>query len=70
MIDNFDKNAGTVLHDDHGAWYQAMFSPSFTAGIFRPSDLAGFRNEPVYIRQSKIVCELVKSRYYATIKGG
>lgn len=53
VLDN--ENAGTVLHDDHGAWYQAMFSPSVTAGILRPSDLAGYRNEPVYIRQSKHV---------------
>lgn len=50
-----DENAGTVIHDDHGIWYQEMFSPGVTAGILRPSDLAGYRNEPVYIRKSKHV---------------
>jgi Fic family protein len=29
-----------------------MFSPSVTAGILRPFDLAGYRHHPVYIRQS------------------
>lgn len=32
-----------------------MFSPSVPAGILRLSDLAGYRNEPAYIRQSKHV---------------
>lgn len=50
-----NENAGTVIHDDHGIWYQEMFSPGVTAGILRPSDLAGYRNEPVYIRKSKHV---------------
>ncbi|MEE8058526.1 MAG: Fic family protein [Pseudomonadales bacterium] len=50
-----NDNPGTVIHDDHSIWYQEMFSPSVTAGILRPSDLAGYRNEPVYIRKSKHV---------------
>jgi fido (protein-threonine AMPylation protein) len=49
------ENAGAVMHDDHGTWYQALFSPGVTSGILRPSDLAGYRNEPVYIRKSKHV---------------
>ena len=32
-----------------------MFSPSITAGLLKTSDLAGYRNVPVYIRQSKHV---------------
>ena len=32
-----------------------MFSPGVAAGILRLSDLAGYRNEPVYIRKSKHV---------------
>lgn len=50
-----DENAGTVAHDDHSIWYQEMFSPGVTAGILRASDLAGYRNDPVYIRKSKHV---------------
>ena len=49
------ENPGSVIHDDHGIWYQEMFSPSVAAGILRPSDLAGYRNGPVYIRKSKHV---------------
>ncbi len=29
-----------------------MFAPDVIAGIFRPSDLAGYRNAPVYVRRS------------------
>lgn len=29
-----------------------MFAPSITAGILKPSDLAGYRNGQVYKRQS------------------
>jgi Fic/DOC family len=56
-IDNVlnNENSGTVIHDDHGIWYQEMFSPGVAAGILSPSDLAGYRNEPVYIRKSKHV---------------
>jgi hypothetical protein len=50
-----NENPGTVIHDDHGIWYQEMFSPSVAAGILRLSDLAGYRNEPVYILKSKHV---------------
>lgn len=46
-------NAGTVALDDHGTWYRELISPSVTAGLTRPSELAGYRNGPVYIRQSR-----------------
>jgi fido (protein-threonine AMPylation protein) len=46
------ENPGTVVEDDHRDWYREMFAPSVTAGILKPSDLAGYRNGPVYIRQS------------------
>jgi Fic family protein len=29
-----------------------MFAPSVTAGLLRPADLAGYRNDQVYIRRS------------------
>lgn len=46
------KNAGTVADQDHGTWYREMFAPSVTAGPVRPADLAGYRNDQVYIRRS------------------
>lgn len=46
------ENAGTVADRDHAIWYRELFGPSVTAGILRPSDLAGYRNGPVYIRRS------------------
>lgn len=45
-------NAGEVAQADHGTWYREMFGPSVTAGILKPADLAGYRNGPVFIRQS------------------
>lgn len=46
------KNAGQVASNDYIKWYRELFSPSVTAGIMQPADLVGFRNRPVYIRQS------------------
>ncbi len=49
------KNPGSVVQQDHGAWYRELFAPSVTTGILRPADLAGYRSGPVYIRRSKHV---------------
>ena len=46
------ENPGDVAQEDHREWYRAMFAPSVTAGLLGPADLAGYRNGPVYIRQS------------------
>jgi len=46
------KNPGEVLELMHSDWYLALFGPSVAAGIIKPSDLAGYRTGPVYIRQS------------------
>lgn len=46
------QNPGKIFHQDHGKWYTALFSPSVTAKIITTSDLAGYRNHPVYIRNS------------------
>lgn len=46
------ENPGTVAEADHRDWYREMFAPSVIAGILKPSDLAGYRNGQVYIRQS------------------
>lgn len=45
-------NAGVIAEEGHGTWYRELFAPSITAGLLRPSDLAGYRNNPVYIRRS------------------
>lgn len=47
------ENSGDVLEATHTDWYLALFGPSVAAGIIKQSDLAGYRNGPVYIRQSK-----------------
>jgi Fic/DOC family protein len=49
------ENPGIVAEKDHGVWYRELFAPGVTAGLLKPSDLAGYRNGPVYIRQSKHV---------------
>lgn len=49
------ENAGVVTDHGHVTWYREMFAPSVTAGILKPSDLAGYRNQPVFIRRSKHV---------------
>lgn len=47
-----NQNSGEVIQSDHSIWYRELFAPSVTAGILRPASLAGYRNEPIYIRQS------------------
>lgn len=49
------ENPGAVVDSDHGDWYRELFSPSVTAGILQPSDLAGYRTGQVFIGQSKHV---------------
>jgi hypothetical protein len=45
-------NPGAVADRDHRVWYREMFTPSVTAGLLKPTDLAGYRNDQVYIRRS------------------
>ena len=47
-----NENPGEVADTDHGDWYRALFGPSVEAGILKPADLAGYRNDQVYIRNS------------------
>lgn len=47
-----DSNAGAVVEKDHRIWYQEMFAPSIMAGIIKASDIAGYRSNQVYIRNS------------------
>ena len=44
------ENPGTVFRQGLPRWYQALFSPSVQAGILKPADLAGYRNDQVFIR--------------------
>jgi hypothetical protein len=47
-----DENPGTVFRTALPRWYQALFSPSVLAGILRPGDLAGYRNDQVFIKHA------------------
>ncbi len=56
-------NAGQSVDDDHAKWYFEMWQPMVAAGIYRPSDIIGYRNRPVYIRGSRHVpmsCEALR----------
>jgi hypothetical protein len=44
---------GSVAESDHLGWYRSLFGPSVSAGLLKPSDLAGYRNGQVYIRGSR-----------------
>lgn len=44
------ENPGLVFRQGLPRWYQALFSPSVQAGILQPADLAGYRNDQVFIR--------------------
>jgi Fic family protein len=46
------ENPGAVAEQDHRAWYREMFAPSVAAGLLRASDLAGYCNGQVFIRNS------------------
>jgi len=46
------ENLGAVSDDDHSEWYREMLGPSVTAGLLRAADVAGYRNDQVYIRRS------------------
>ena len=49
------ENPGELTDMAHGDWYRALWGPSVSAGLLKPSDLAGYRNGPVFIKQSKHV---------------
>ena len=44
------ENAGAAFRQGLPRWYQALFGPSVQAGILKPADLAGYRNDQVFIR--------------------
>lgn len=49
------QNPGDVAERDHGDWFRALFTPSVEANFLTASDLAGYRGDQVYIRNSKHV---------------
>jgi Fic family protein len=46
------ENSGEVVDNDQGSWYRELFAPSVSVGLAKASDLAGYRNGPVYIKGS------------------
>lgn len=48
-------NSGTQTDRDHAKWYRQLFDPSVVAGLLKAVDLAGYRNNQVYIGNSKHV---------------
>jgi hypothetical protein len=50
-----NDNPGVVADQDHAGWYRELFAPSVIANILKPSDLAGYRSNQVFIGQSKHV---------------
>jgi len=47
------ENPGKTIQKEHGDWYRELFQPSVAIGLLKPTDLAGYRRSPVFIRQSK-----------------
>lgn len=39
-----------AVRDALSSWHRALFSPGVQAGLLKPSDLAGWRNDQIYIR--------------------
>ncbi len=46
------ENPGKTVRSAHHRWYGELFAPAVTAGILEPHQLAGYRNGPIYIRNS------------------
>lgn len=49
------ENPGQVADRDQPIWYRELFAPSVGAGLISAAKLAGYRNSPVYIRNSRHV---------------
>lgn len=47
--------AAALVRASHRDWYRELFAPCAVAGLIRPSDLAGYRNNAVYLRNSRHV---------------
>ena len=49
------QNAGAVIRADHREWHRELFEPCVAAGLIPASALAGYRNDAVYLRNSRYV---------------
>ena len=47
------SNPADVVLNDHNLWYSELFAPSVSVGLLAPRDLAGYRTNQVYIKESK-----------------
>jgi fido (protein-threonine AMPylation protein) len=48
-------NAGALVRTAHKDWYRELFQPCIAAGLIEAGALAGYRNNPVYLRTSRFV---------------
>ncbi len=53
VFSNIDP--GTIIEDDLQKWYRELFSPFVQLGIISPENLTGYRNHPVFIKNSRHV---------------
>jgi fido (protein-threonine AMPylation protein) len=49
------ENTGVLFQSAHRDWYVELFQPCVAAGILPASSLAGYRNDAVYLRNSRYV---------------
>jgi fido (protein-threonine AMPylation protein) len=49
------ENAGIIARADHREWYRGLFEPCVASGLIPASALAGYRNDAVYLRNSRYV---------------
>lgn len=47
------ESAANIIKENLQSWYQCLFGPSVSAGIIPAESLFGFRNDRVYIRNSR-----------------
>lgn len=47
------ENPGALARAEYKEWYGELFQPCVTAGLLRAGDLAGYRNNAVYLRTSR-----------------
>ena len=48
-------NAGAIARLDHRDWHRELFEPCVVSGLIPASALAGYRNDAVYLRNSRYV---------------
>lgn len=49
------EKPGSIVRATHQQWYRELFQPCVAAGLVKPAELAGYRNTPVYLRNSRHV---------------